>query len=107
MRDAYDVVIVGAGLAGCTAAILFGRQGLRVAVVEAHRNAATFKRACTHYIQPSALPTLRRLGLDELSKPSVAFITASIGGHPTDGSSMRTARVYIRHSATTSGVQCS
>ena len=34
----YDVVIAGAGIGGCTAAILYGRQGLRVALLEAHRD---------------------------------------------------------------------
>lgn len=62
--ERYDLVIAGAGIAGCTAAVLYARQGLRVALVEAHRDPATFKRVCTHYIQPSAGPTLRRLGLD-------------------------------------------
>ncbi|MDQ1636194.1 MAG: hypothetical protein QOJ32_3003 [Frankiaceae bacterium] len=62
--ERYDVVIAGAGIAGCTAAVLYARQGLRVALLEAHRDPATFKRICTHYIQPSAVPTMRRLGLD-------------------------------------------
>ena len=30
----YDAVIVGGSLAGCTTAILLGREGLRVALVE-------------------------------------------------------------------------
>ncbi|MDQ1635452.1 MAG: hypothetical protein QOJ32_2261 [Frankiaceae bacterium] len=64
MAEGYDVVIAGAGIAGCAAAVMFGRQGLRVALVEAHREPSTFKRTCTHFIQPSALPTLQRLGID-------------------------------------------
>jgi flavin-dependent dehydrogenase len=63
--ETYDVVIAGAGIAGCTAATLYGRQGLRVALVEAHQDAAAFKRLCTHYIQASATPVLQRLGIDE------------------------------------------
>lgn len=59
-----DVVIAGAGIAGCTAAILYARAGLRVILLEAHRDIGTFKRACTHLIQSSAVPTIRRLGLD-------------------------------------------
>jgi flavin-dependent dehydrogenase len=35
-----------------------------VALLEAHSDPATFKRACTHFIQPSGLATLQRLGLD-------------------------------------------
>ncbi|HEX2132322.1 MAG TPA: NAD(P)/FAD-dependent oxidoreductase [Actinophytocola sp.] len=62
--DNYDVVIVGGGLAGCTAAILLGRAGLDVALLEAHRHPSTYKRMCTTSIRSSALPTLRRLGVD-------------------------------------------
>ena len=60
-----DVVIVGASLAGCSAAILLARAGARVAVVEKSPDAGAFKRICTHYIQSSAVPTLERLGLLE------------------------------------------
>lgn len=62
----FDVVIVGAGLAGCTVARLFALEGLHVALVEHHADMAAFKQLCTHYIQASATPTLRRLGLDRL-----------------------------------------
>ncbi len=36
-KDTYDVVIAGGGLAGCTAAIVLARQGLRVLVLEKGR----------------------------------------------------------------------
>ena len=64
MTDSYDVVVVGSGPAGCAAAILFGRSGLRVALLEAHKDFSHYKRLCTHSIRSSALPTLRKLGLD-------------------------------------------
>ncbi len=64
MSDDFDVVVVGSGPAGCTAAIMFGRNGLRVALLEAHRDVNHYKRLCTHSIRSSALPTIRRLGLD-------------------------------------------
>ncbi|MEV5834446.1 NAD(P)/FAD-dependent oxidoreductase [Nocardia sp. NPDC052112] len=64
MIDEYDVVVGGGSLAGCAAAINFGRRGFRVAVLEAHRDPAFYKRLCTHLIQPTALPAVQRLGLD-------------------------------------------
>jgi 2-polyprenyl-6-methoxyphenol hydroxylase-like FAD-dependent oxidoreductase len=59
----YDVVIVGAGLAGCAAATLFGREGLKVALIERRRAPDAYKVLCTHFIQASATPTLQRLGV--------------------------------------------
>lgn len=60
---AYDVVVVGASLAGSAAATLFARRGLRVALVERQTEPDAYKRVCTHFLQPSATPTLERLGL--------------------------------------------
>ncbi len=60
----YDVAIVGASLAGSTAATLFARCGAQVALIERQSDPAAYKKICTHFIQPSAVPTLERLGLD-------------------------------------------
>ena len=62
-RSDYDVVVVGASLAGCTTAILLGRAGARVALVEKQPGIDAFKRTCSHAIQSPAIPTLERLGL--------------------------------------------
>jgi 2-polyprenyl-6-methoxyphenol hydroxylase-like FAD-dependent oxidoreductase len=64
-RADYDVAVVGASLAGCTAAILLARSGARVALLEKSPDPKVYKRICTHYIQSSAVPTLERLGLLE------------------------------------------
>lgn len=61
----YDAVIVGGSLAGCATALLLGRSGARVALVEKHADPQAFKRVCSHFIQASAVPTLERLGLLE------------------------------------------
>jgi flavin-dependent dehydrogenase len=59
----YDVVIVGGSLAGSAAATLYGRAGLRVAVVEKHSDPRAYKTTCNHFIVASAVPTFDRLGL--------------------------------------------
>ena len=59
----YDVVIVGASLAGCAAAVLLARRGASVALVERAPDPDAYKVICTHFIQPSATPTIERLGL--------------------------------------------
>src|SRR5439155_371008 len=41
------------------------RRGARVALLESHADPALYKVMCTHFIQPSATPTLQRLGLAE------------------------------------------
>jgi menaquinone-9 beta-reductase len=61
----YDVAVVGASIAGCTAATFLGRQGARVALLESHSDPDAFKRICTHFIQASASPTIHRLGLED------------------------------------------
>lgn len=61
----FDAVIVGASLAGCATAILLGRAGARVALVEKRPDPLAFKRMCSHLIQASGVPALERLGLLE------------------------------------------
>jgi flavin-dependent dehydrogenase len=57
----YDAVIVGAGPAGATAAILLARQGYRVGLIDK----ATFPRdkACAEYMSPAIEGVLKRLGV--------------------------------------------
>jgi menaquinone-9 beta-reductase len=62
-RSAFDVVVVGASIAGCTAARLFALAGARVALVERRPDPAAYKVVCTHAILSSAVPTIERLGL--------------------------------------------
>ncbi len=65
-ETAFDVVVVGASIAGCTAARLFGLSGARVALVERRPDPAAYKVLCTHGILSSAVPTMERLGLAAL-----------------------------------------
>jgi len=60
----FGVAVAGASLSGCATAILLSRAGLRVALIDKHSGPDTYKRLCGHYIQASATPIIRRLGLD-------------------------------------------
>jgi flavin-dependent dehydrogenase len=62
-RADFDVVVVGASVGGCTAARMYAQRGARVALVERRPDIDAYKTVCTHYIQPSATPTIERLGL--------------------------------------------
>ena len=92
--DRFDVAIVGASVAGCTAARLFARAGMRVALIERRPDPAAYKVVCTHQILPSATPTIERLGLAPLldargvPRTDAEFWTPHGGwfGFPFDGS---------------------
>src|SRR4051812_41241388 len=60
---APDVVVVGGSIAGCTAAKLLAEEGAEVVVLEKHADPAAHKVVCTHFLQPSAMPVVERLGL--------------------------------------------
>jgi len=59
----YDVVIVGASIAGSTTAILLAQRGARVALIEQQRDWRAYKKVCGHFIQASATPLIERIGL--------------------------------------------
>jgi 2-polyprenyl-6-methoxyphenol hydroxylase-like FAD-dependent oxidoreductase len=62
-HNQYDVIIVGASVAGSTAAIFYAEAGLRVALIERSQDIDAYKKACTHYLQAQAYPILKRLGM--------------------------------------------
>ena len=61
MKSAFDAVIVGAGPAGSTAAILLARAGWSVALVEKQRFPR--RKVCGECVAASNLPLLAALGL--------------------------------------------
>ncbi len=58
----YDVVIVGGGLAGLTAAICLSKEGLSVLVLE--KKAYPHHKVCGEYVSNEVRPFLSHLGLD-------------------------------------------
>ncbi len=64
MQQQFDVAIVGASIAGCAAATLFARRGLRVALIERNTDLNAYKKFCTHSITGVSTPIIRKLGLD-------------------------------------------
>lgn len=57
----YDVIVVGGGLAGLTAAIDLSQKGHRVLVFEKHRY--PHHKVCGEYVSNEVMPYVRRLGV--------------------------------------------
>jgi menaquinone-9 beta-reductase len=62
-RTAFDVLVVGAGLAGSTAAIQLARAGWSVALIERQRFPR--RKVCGECLAASNLPLLQALGVGE------------------------------------------
>jgi flavin-dependent dehydrogenase len=58
-----DALILGAGPAGATAALLLARAGWRVAIVE--KSAFPRRKVCGEFISAATLPLFAKLGIDE------------------------------------------
>ncbi|WP_165949137.1 NAD(P)/FAD-dependent oxidoreductase [Kribbella turkmenica] len=75
----YDVIIVGASIAGCTAATAYGRAGLRVALLERHGNPQSHKTLCGHFILGGTHDTLQRLELWQPMLANGAAVSRGLG----------------------------
>lgn len=72
----FDIAVVGGGVAGCAAAIRLRQKGFRVALFDTKATTDDhYKRMCTHFIQPSAVPLLKALGLERLAEPDSSVQT--------------------------------
>src|ERR671925_1277163 len=83
--DRFDVAVVGASIAGCTVARLFGQAGARVALIERRPDPAAYKVVCTHSILSSAVPTIERLGLGPMLDARGALRTDAAFWSPYGG----------------------
>lgn len=83
MSIACDVIIVGAGPAGSTAAILLAQAGWSVALVEKH--AFPRRKVCGECIAATNLPLLDALGVgaafDDLAGPPLRQVGLFVGAH--------------------------
>jgi len=67
----FDVIVVGGGLAGLTAALRLSKQGFQVALIE--KQTYPFHRVCGEYISNETLPFLRSLECDPFELGAVAI----------------------------------
>ena len=70
-NNAYDVVIIGGGLAGLSSAILLGRKGYKVLLLE--KESYPKHKVCGEYISMESKPFLESLGipLDDMLLPVI------------------------------------
>jgi flavin-dependent dehydrogenase len=63
MQTGYDVIVIGAGLAGGAAACLLAEAGVRVLLLERHRY--PHDKLCGEFLSPETEASFRRLGVWE------------------------------------------
>jgi len=73
---AYDVIIIGASIAGCMSALELANKGWRVAVLEKRQSLQAYKKICTHIIHPYAVNKLKEFGVLETLLNESAQMTA-------------------------------
>ena len=89
VQNGFDVVVVGGGIVGCSAAFSLGRRGLRVALVERGRigGGATGSSFCwinaTSKVADEAYHRLNAMGARLHRELAVEFGEAHLGLHPS------------------------
>src|SRR5688572_10101820 len=83
--DDFDVIVVGASIAGCTAATAYGRAGLRVALLERQSRLDGYKILCGHFVLGGAHDGLHRLGFWGPMRERGAAVTSGLAVWSEDG----------------------
>ncbi|HYL97513.1 MAG TPA: NAD(P)/FAD-dependent oxidoreductase [Blastocatellia bacterium] len=120
--DRYDVIVVGAGPAGSTAASVLASLGVRTLLLEEKRMPR--EKVCGEFITPECFPTLRRLAVFDrileagaqristvtLSAPGKGPVETTLAGMSTDGYALGLSRSRFDHilfqKAQESGARC-
>jgi 2-polyprenyl-6-methoxyphenol hydroxylase-like FAD-dependent oxidoreductase len=79
MRATYDVIVIGAGLAGASAAAVLGRDGCRAVLIDPKRHSAPAFKA--EKIEPHQADAFRRLRLMAGILPDAASISTISEAH--------------------------
>lgn len=87
MDPVWDVIVVGAGPAGSSAASVLGAAGKRVLLVD--KSSFPREKTCGDGITYKCMPTLERLGLKEAFHERVRFATRGYTLGFTDGSDLK------------------
>ncbi len=83
----WDAIVIGAGPAGCTAAILLARGGLRVLLLD--KSAAPPPKVCGEYLSPGCLRILDRIGALQAVREAGARRLSGMLIHTAAGQSLR------------------
>lgn len=100
----YDMIVVGAGPAGCVCALAAARLGFSVLVVDKAK--LPRDKACGDFISSRAVGVLRRMGLLERLLEAPHTRVASIMFHAPDGQTLKVPLIKFNEDDPVTGVIC-